>query len=88
MPYIKQQDKDRLSNGDEPQNAGELNYAFTLAAIHYIEKMGLSYTHINDVLGALTGARDEFYRRVAVPYENRKVITNGDVYPSEMVVEM
>ena len=85
MPYIKQDAKDRLANGGQPENAGELNYWITLAVIHYIENLGLSYAHINDVVGALTGAREEFYRRVAIPYEDRKANINGDVYPAELV---
>lgn len=30
--------------------------------------------------GALAGAKLEFYRRVAVPYENAKMAEHGDVY--------
>jgi hypothetical protein len=42
--------------------------------------MGLSYQTINDIVGALEGAKLEFYRRVAVPYEDKKIIENGDVF--------
>ncbi|WP_439397023.1 DUF6899 family protein [Bradyrhizobium sp. PMVTL-01] len=37
---------------------------------------------MNDVLGALDGAKAEFYRRVAAPYEDAKIADSGDVYPS------
>jgi len=84
MPYIKRHE--RL---DEPpakaKNPGELNYHFTMIAIRYIEEQGLTYQNINDVLGALDGAGKEFYRRVAVPYEDRKIAINGDVYPDYVV---
>jgi hypothetical protein len=39
-----------------------------------------SYQSINDVLGALEGAKLEFYRRIAAPYEDTKIQENGDVY--------
>jgi len=31
-------------------------------------------------MGALEGAKLEFYRRVVVPYEEKKMKENGDVY--------
>lgn len=80
MPYIKPERKEELASGDTPKNAGELNYAFTLIADQYIEEMGLKYSNMNDVMGALDGAAKEFYRRVAVPYEDTKIDQNGDVY--------
>lgn len=64
---------------DEPQTAGELNYAVTTLIRDYVGQP-LSYQRINDVLGALEGAKLEFYRRVVVPYENAKMAENGDVY--------
>jgi hypothetical protein len=33
-----------------------------------------------DAVGAIECCKLEFYRRVAVPYEERKIKTNGDVY--------
>jgi len=41
---------------------------------------GPSYQTINDIIGALEGAKMEFYRRVVVPYEDKKIKDNGDVY--------
>lgn len=77
MPYIKDEDRSRAM--DEPQTAGELNYAVTTLIRDYVGQP-LSYQRINDVLGALEGAKLEFYRRVVVPYENAKMAENGDVY--------
>jgi hypothetical protein len=85
MPYIKQADRDALRCGTRhPDTAGELNYTFTLFALEYIQRKGLSYQHINDVLGALDGAKLEFYRRLAAPYEDKKIAENGDVYDQEV----
>ena len=60
---------------------GELNFVFTAVIREYLRFHGLSYQTINDILGALEGAKAEFYRRVAVPYEGDKIVANGDVYP-------
>lgn len=80
MPYIKEQDRVNLDNGRTPETPGELNYALTLELKEYISKKGLSYQTINDIVGALEGAKLEFYRRVAAPYEDTKIRENGDVY--------
>jgi hypothetical protein len=80
MPYIKTSDRLDLMIGRPPQTAGELNYQITLLLKKYLVDNGLSYSKINDVMGALEGAKLEFYRRVAAPYEDKKIIENGDVY--------
>lgn len=78
MPYIK---KERRSEAlQSPLNAGELNYAITCLIDEYVKREGLKYRVINDALGALEGAKLEFYRRVVAPYENAKIVENGDVY--------
>jgi len=78
MPYITR-DKRPLAR-THPVTAGELNYAITELLLSYIRFKTLSYQTINDIVGALAGAQMEFYRRVAVPYENGKIEQNGDVY--------
>ena len=80
MPYITRAQRDLLATGIPPSHPGELNYAITKMLVQYIDNHGLSYHVINDILGALEGAKLEFYRRIAVPYENSKLATNGDVY--------
>lgn len=86
MPYIKQEDRERITdNGlgieiDAPNNAGELNYAITMLCDTYFKINGGRYQQINDIVGALEGAKLEFYRRVAAPYEDVKIKENGDVY--------
>ena len=86
MPYIKPGDRRELDeNLRSPATSGELNYVFTRAAIFYVRTHGLSYTTINDIVGALDGAKVEFQRRVAGPYEDTKIANNGDVYPKEVI---
>ena len=63
------------------ETAGELNFIVTRILNRYVEQKGLSYQTINDIVGALEGSKMEFYRRVAVPYEQGKIEINGDVYP-------
>lgn len=81
MPYIDVTSRKAIENGTKGvATPGELNYLFTRFILEYIEHKGLSYQTINDVLGALDGCSKEFYRRIAVPYEDRKIQVNGDVY--------
>lgn len=83
MPYIKVNRRDAVIptfDDDLPQNAGELNYVITEIILGYYEMHGGRYQQINDILGALEGAKLEFYRRVASPYEDTKAEENGDVY--------
>lgn len=94
MPYITPEDRERfvheLCHGKENlaeavgeicNNAGDLNYAFTVISQTYLREKGLRYQHINDIIGALEGAKIELYRRVAVDYEDKKIAENGDVLP-------
>jgi hypothetical protein len=83
MPYIKQEDRERIdfdNGGSVANTSGELNYLFTMLALEYMEHKGLKYQTINDIVGALEGAKLEFYRRIAAPYEDTKIKENGDVY--------
>lgn len=59
---------------------GDINYIITRLLIHWIRKRGLSYSVLADAVGVLETAKLELYRRVAGPYEDRKIEENGDVY--------
>lgn len=61
-------------------NAGELNFAITSLIDEYLGRTGIRYQNINTVIGVLECAKLEVYRRVAVPYEDKKCKENGDVY--------
>ena len=63
-----------------PLTAGELNYALTVVCMEYLERKGMSYQAVNEIIGAMECAKMEFYRRVAAPDENRKCKDNGDVF--------
>ncbi len=89
MPYIKSErrieinprydDEQVYRYGSRARTAGELNYQFTEIIKEYWECSG-NYQGINDIIGALEGAKLEFYRRIAAPYEDIKIQENGDVY--------
>jgi hypothetical protein len=81
LPYIKKETRRLLKETPTyPTDAGELNYLITMICNEYIHENSKNYQRINDVVGALEGAKLEFYRRVAAPYEDKKIIENGDVY--------
>lgn len=77
MPYIDPSDRNRASHA--PHTPGELNFALTTLLHGYLQRKGLNYTHINDCLGALEGAKLEFNRRIVAPYEDGKIAQNGDL---------
>lgn len=79
MPYINPDARQAIEDGCRPTTPGELNYLLTLCLLDYVEDCGESYQTYNDILGALEGCKIEFYRRHIAPYEDAKIIENGDV---------
>ena len=79
MPYIPMQR--RYHARAQPTTPGELNFAITCLLIKYLDRQGLSYAKINDCVGALICAKDEFTRRIVAPYEDAKRAENEDVFP-------
>tara|TARA_R110002020_G_scaffold21782_17_gene73892 strand:- start:73 stop:360 length:288 start_codon:yes stop_codon:yes gene_type:complete len=89
MPYIKQEDRDTLdyhidylsvavANGDSPY--GEINYCISRMFNNLIKAEGLNYNQLNSLIGVLECAKMEIYRRVAAPYEDKKINENGEVF--------
>lgn len=83
MPYIPQHQRPEIDDAvaQLPKNmsAGQKNYAIT-RMIETDLRDGTSYDVINEWLGVLRGVELEFYRRIAAPYEDGKINTNGDAY--------
>lgn len=84
MPYIKQERRDIIYRDgcmypDNMVTAGELNYAITELVHNYWNIPGNNYQRINDIIGALEGAKAEFQRRVVEDYEDEKIKENGDI---------
>lgn len=87
MPYIAPHRRQLVTTQPEPKHGvaepispGELVYQLTAVIEQYREQRGTNFTTINDIRGALDSTKDEFNRRVAHPYEDRKLEENGDVY--------
>lgn len=64
---------------DEKAVAGTLNYVVTRTVLHVVKHFGVRYWVIAAVSGMLRNVSDEFYRRIAAPYEDRQILKNGDV---------
>lgn len=83
MPYIK--DEAKAGAIQNPSTAGELNFAITHLIQTYLNQGNLNYQTINDIVGAVEGAKAEFQRRVVAPYEDIKIRENGDCYLPEFL---
>jgi hypothetical protein len=88
MPYIAQENRalyDEALAGlaesiSDATPDGDLNYIVTRVLSDWLQKRGLGYTALADVVTVLETAKLEFYRRIAAPYEDGKAALNGDVY--------
>jgi len=87
LPYIKPENRKKydtilkelvsiLKTLPPEEVDGELNYIVTkiLKGVY-----PLRYYHINKAIGVLECVKQEFYRRVATPYEDLKMKESGDV---------
>lgn len=94
MPYIEQQQRkdldpiiDDLARALMPTKAendkdfvevgGKLNYSVSRLCAQLVDKP--SYAKIALITGVLENIKQEFYRRLAAPYEDYKIKVNGDV---------
>lgn len=89
MPYVGEEDRivsetKLKAHGTQAQlgSAGCLNFVISKLCDNFIGHAP-SYDKINAVIGALECAKQELYRRLAAPYEDRKCSENGDIYTSE-----
>lgn len=84
MPYIDRDDRpkfDALIDQFEFGGPGELNYVISKLIGKYFEGFKrVGYAEMNEVIGVLECVKLEFYRRVAAPYEDKKIKENGDVF--------
>jgi hypothetical protein len=87
MPYIPDTQRNDIHNdlladglGFCPENAAELNYIVSELINNFLTVQGLTYSNINEMMGALECCKLELYRVVAAPYEEDKMEENGVVY--------
>lgn len=87
LPYVKPENRakyekslgeliDILRSLPVEEVDGELNYVVTRMLKQVYP---LRYFHINKAIGVLECVKLEFYRRVAAPYEDKKMKESGDV---------
>lgn len=70
--------KTNLNNPNDIKNhLGRINYSFSRVLAGLMEEP--SYNKIAMITGVLENIKQEFYRRLASPYEDKKILENGDV---------
>ncbi len=90
MPYISQEFRrqvDELINqlrteilhAELPVHVGLMNYIVTRIMSAEISN-NMCYTTLNEAIGVLECVKMELYRRLGVPYEDKKRKQNGDVF--------
>jgi len=84
MPYIIEDDRIELramaeSLGKIAETEGDMNYCLTVLVHSWLKAQGVRYENINAIIGVLECAKLELYRRVAAPYEDEKIVENGDI---------
>ena len=91
MPYIKHEIRKKLDPlieslanriGAEPDDfTGILNYVITTLVLKIIQNRytNIKYWMIASITGVFKNVSDEFYRRVVIPYEDKKIQENGDI---------
>jgi len=84
MPYVDLESRAHLDEAIEDlcnviKSDGELNYAISRITTASLVGSRPSYESIARAIGTLEAVKLEFYRRVAVPYEEKKRSVNGDV---------
>jgi len=89
MPYLPKQERIELdsvipvlvnivlASGTNP--ASNLNYLIAKLSDEIVMRRGERYGLYNSLIGALECSKLELYRRLIAPYEDTKVIENGDV---------
>jgi len=87
MPYIKKEDREFydeiinelaeiISKRNVELQDGDMNYIIT----SLIKKIyPVKYKDINRAVGMMECVKQEYYHRVAGPYEDTKIKENGDV---------
>lgn len=84
MPYINFIERDKLETliqsiqSTNIASAGQLNFVISKLLKSYWQDRK-NYQAINDIVGALEGAKAEFQRRTVALYEDQKIKENGDI---------
>lgn len=84
MPYITRDKRAALDPhiaalAGAVETEGDMNYCIYKLSCLLIEKMGESYANYSMCGSAMEHAKLEWYRRRVAPYEDKKIIQNGDI---------
>ena len=79
MTYVSKEIKEELYERD-PQNAEELEYVIASTIADYMADKGNTSSTMLEIMGALSSAKLEFYRKILAPHKDTKEIINGHVY--------
>ena len=91
MPYISQDGREKLDPAidalieklglwHEDYKEGVMNYTITRLLSEMPSYPGTwRYKYINRAIGVLECVKQEFYRRLAGPYEDNAILKNGDI---------
>ncbi|KUJ95787.1 MAG: hypothetical protein PWR24_1732 [Desulfonauticus sp.] len=84
MPYIKKERRKLFDSflkeiAKNVESEGELNYCIYKLSSLVIEKIGESYANLSMCSSAMEHAKLEWYRKKLVPYEEKKILENGDI---------
>lgn len=99
MPYILKEQRTEILEKSYPilkfieersPQPGELNYLLTTLVDRYLVSCKnkadrVRYSHLNEVVGVLECVKQEIYRQIIVPFEDKKKLETGDVYSSELL---
>lgn len=85
MPYVDQDTRRRVDQRWCPNTPGELTYAITRLVNEWLNlrKPEPDFERYSSAVGALECCKLEIYRRLIVPYEQKKCELNGDVFPCQ-----
>jgi CO dehydrogenase/acetyl-CoA synthase epsilon subunit len=66
-----------MTNEDFVLILGDINYVFSRIISSLMGRV--SYSKIAMITGVLENIKQEYYRRVASAYEDKKIVENGDI---------
>jgi hypothetical protein len=70
-------DNEKLTNDELLNISGDINYCFSRIISNVMGDT--TYPKIAIITGVLENIKQEFYRRVAESYEDKKILENGDI---------
>lgn len=68
---------ENISNEEFLSIVGDINYTFSRIVSSLM--CDVSYSKIAMITGVLENIKQEYYRRIGCPYEDKKIVENGDI---------